>query len=286
MQPIGATWNIIVRAVAVNVVVSAFTTAEDIVIATPTLALDVPTTPALDSWRGLLLVSWDGNLLGVDGVGQPFSYPAPSYLANVDIFVSVDAGTTYTRAGFLSAGSRTHSIAGLGIGDLVRVQLVAVDRLGQSTAASTYAETTILGISGADILANTIDANTIAAGAIQTNHLSPGFGTDLDISANGSVSLLVGNVATVKSAVATDVANLAALRTRYDFNSTEAVISQPGSAFSVAISNTQLEFREAGTARAYLNAGVFNAPKMSSGEVVLQYHVIQNDTSGTVIKRV
>ncbi len=284
--PLGSTWQVSVRAMGSNNIWSALSAETEVTIDTPALTLDPPTSPSVTSWQGLLLVAWDGNLLGLDEFSEPFSYAAPAYLAHVDVFVSVDDGATYERVGFLNAGDRTQSVSGLAVGDSVRVRLVAVDRLGQATTASEYETVTVVGIDGADIIANSITGNRISAGTIEVSNLSPSVGTDLDISANGTVSIIAGDVASVQADLDTTSGDLAAMRTRYDFTPSEALISQPGSVFQVAISNTQLEFRESGVARAYLNAGVFTAPQMASGNLVLNSHVIADDTQGTVIRRV
>lgn len=285
--PVGATWHIKVRAMGTNNVLSAFSSEETVVIDAPDLALDPPTAPSLDSQRGLLLVSWDGNLLGLDEEGEEFAYPAPAYLTHVDIWVSTDAGDTYTRRGFMMAGDRTQSVSGLSVGDTAQVILVGVDRVGNQTAGSVASSIVIVGIDGADILAGTVRANTIEAGAINVNHLAPGVGNSIDISGNVTITATQEAITGVQDGVDQNSDNLAEMRTRYDFTPTEALISQPGSAFQVAISNTQLEFREAGVARAYLNAGVFNAPRLATNQLVLRYHVIEDDAggAGTVMRR-
>jgi hypothetical protein len=281
--PLGSSWDFELRATGANVVQSAFSTPVTTTIAVPSLTLDPPTAPDITSFRGLLIVSWDGNL--VDSSDN--AYTAPAYLANVDIWVSVDAGTTYTRMGFLQAGTRTQSVAGLGVGTEVDVTLIAVDRVGNFTAPSDAATTTIIGLDGADMIVNTLDANAIIAGTLNVDKVSPSFGNELDLSANDAVTILAGTIDDVQVNADGTAASLAAMQTRYSFTPSAAIISQPGSAFSVSISNTDLEFLEAGIARAYLNAGVFYAPKLSSNEITLTSHFIGDDPAGagTIIKR-
>lgn len=280
--PLGSSWYFEVRAFGANAVPSDFSSEVECDIAIPAIALDPPTAPVLDSTRGVLIVSWDGNLYDAS---TDTAYAAPAYLANVDIWVSTDGGVTYTRQGSLTAGTRSETIAALGVGSTASVTLIAVDRLGQASDPSDAATEVILGIDGADILADTVDANAIVAGSIEVDRVSPSFGDDLDIHANGTVSILVGNDAANAAANSTTADNLAALRTRYDFTSSAAIISQPGSAFAVSISNTELDFMESGIARAYLNAGVFYAPKLSSTELTFTAHLIEDDPAGTVVKR-
>lgn len=278
--PIGSEWQIKVRAVATNNEQGEFSAEEPVVVEMPDLVLDVPTPPILNSWAGLILVSWDGNLVGVAE-----DYPAPALIAHVDVEVSIDDGDTWRNLGFLTTGARTISIAGVDVGADALVRLIAVDRLGQATTPSAEVPIVVIGIDGADVQEGTMAGNRIIAGSISTNLVEPGFGNDLDISANDTVSIIAGQVADVSDGVDANADAIAEQRTRYDFTPTEAIISQPGSPFQVSISNTQMEFREAGVARAFLNAGVFNAPKMASTQLVLQYHVIEDDPEGTVIRR-
>lgn len=283
--PLDSTWFVSVRAMGTNNVMSEFSEEWDVVILPPEVDLGPPSAPHLESWRGLLLVSWDGNLVGLDEFSDEYLYPAPSYMANIDVEVSTDGGGTFKRMDFLTRGERSTSIGGLGIGTNAVVRFRGRDRLNQVGDASETSTIEIVGIDGADILANTIGANHIITGSIQVNHVAPGFGAGIDIEGNVTITAVEGQVTDLNGQVINTVDEVAAMRTRYDFTPSEAIISQPGSPFQVSISNTQMEFREAGVARAFLNAGVFNAPKMASGQLVLQYHVIQNDPDGTVMKR-
>lgn len=289
VSPLDATLDVRVRVQGENRVFSAYSTEHDTVITGPVMSMLPPTAPSLNSTSGVLLVDWDGLLIdtsGSDDADGAVTYPAPPYLTNVDIQISVDEGTTWLVVGFLASGDRTQSVSGIGVGSSVQVRLVAYDVLGRPSAPSNVSELVVTGINGADILAGTVNANRIVAGSIGVNLVEPGFGTDLDIAANGTVSIISGQAADAQSAADASAVGLAELRTRYDFTPSEAIISQPGSPFQVAISNTQMEFRESGVARAYLNAGVFNAPRMASGQLVLQYLVIENDPTGTAMRRI
>lgn len=282
VAPIGSTWDFKVRAFGANTVPGGFTAEQSQVIAAAPLTLDPPTTPTLSSGRGVILVSWDGNLYNAT---TNTAYAAPNYLSSVDVWVSTDGGSTYTRQGFLTQGARTISVAALGVGSTAVIELTATDALGQTTAASATASIVVSGINGADIVANTISGNDIQVGTIEVDRVSPSFGQDLNLAANGMITLLVGNDTVQTSANATTAANLAALRTRYDFTSSAAIISQPGSTFQISISNAELDFLEAGVVRAYLNAGVFNAPKLAANELVFPKHIFEDDPAGTIIKR-
>lgn len=280
--PLGSTWDFELRATGSDVVQSAFSSVAVATIAVPSLTLDPPTAPDLTTFRGLLLVSWDGNLLGASA-----AYAAPDYLANVDIWVSVDGGTTYTRQGFLQAGSRTQAVAGLGVGATATVYLTATDVVGNITAPSVSAAVVITGISGGDIEVDTLNGNTITAGTLNVDRVSPAFGANLNLAANGSITLLSGNIATTQAAANSTASSLAATQTRYSFTPTAAIISQPGSTSSVSISSTEVDFIQAGVIRAFLNSGIFNAPKITSTIFNLTHHVIEDDPAGagTIIKR-
>jgi hypothetical protein len=289
ISPIGATWNLEIRAMATNDNLSDLSDPVDVAIASPTMDLLPPSQPQLNTFSGLVIVAWDGNLVDLgpdpDDDSDDVEVAAPDYLASADIQVSVDDGDNWNTVGFMTRGNRTQPIGGLNVGSSVSVRLIAYDVLGQASDPSPTNDIVVDGIDGADINAGTLNANRIMTGTIGVDLVAPSFGSDLNLEANGTITLISGQVADVQAATDTNADNLAEMRTRYDFTPTEAVISQPGSPFQVAISNTQMEFRESGVARAFLNAGVFNAPRMASGQLVLKYHVIENDPAGTVIRR-
>lgn len=290
VSPLDAEWDIQVTATAVNNERSAASNTAQVTMAGPAMAMDPPTAPDLSSRSGIVVVSWDGNMIDVidpDTEDGTVLYPAPEFVTSVDIQVSLDDGASWSTVGFMPKGERTQSVAGAAVGATVLVRLVAYDILGQISAASEPASVTVAGFDGSDLLPGSVGAAHIEAGSIGVNHVAPGFGNDLNISANGTISVIAGQAADAQQAAEDAGLQVEAMRTRYDFTPTEAVISQPGSAFQVGISNTDLEFRESGVRRAWLNVKGFTAPVMNTERVEFARHVMLDDASGfgTVIRR-
>lgn len=247
--------------------------------------LDPPTAPVLASWQGLLLVSWDGNLLSVDEEGGEVGYAAPARVASVDIMASTDAGTTYARVGILTTGSRTQAVAGLGVNVPVLVRLVAVDGFDQSSAPSSTAGVTISAISGSDIAEGSVGPTQIRPGAVEAAHVAPDFGSRIDIAGNTSTTSAreaLDELGVQLEGVAGDLTDMQVV---FQVTPTEARISRPDSAFDIGISNTRLEFRESGVVRAFLSAGVFNTPRLVTGQVVFGSNVIEDSPDGLVFRR-
>lgn len=135
-----------------------------------------------------------------------------------------------------------------------------------------------------EIAANTITANQIAAGTISADLLTPALSDTISLSA-AQVEILATQVSDVEDTATANASQLQQLQTRYSFTPSAAVISQPGSAFRVEISNTQLSFIEGSDVRASLNAGVFDAPQMATEQLRMTWHILEDDPSGTVWRR-
>jgi len=289
VTPMDATWDIQVSATAVNNERSDFSAPVSVDIEPPSMAMDAPTKPTVSSMNGIIVVGWDGMFFRPDPIDPNDGelYPAPDFVASVDIEVSLNDGADWADVGFMTKGDRKQSVSGMSVGSTLLVRLVAHDALNQASAASEATSVVVVGIDGANLLPGTVGSNHIIAGSIGVNLVEPGFGDDLDIAGNGTISIISGQAANAQTAAQDAENSVALMRTRYDFTPTEAVISQPGSPFQVAISNTQMEFRESGVARAYLNAGVFTAPRMASGQIEFARHVMMDDPSGagTVLRR-
>jgi len=139
-------------------------------------------------------------------------------------------------------------------------------------------------ITANELAVDSVTANAIEAGSINVDHLEPSLSNTITLSAE-QVEILATQVTDAQETADANAANLTQLQTRYSFTPTAAVISQPGSAFKVEISNTQLSFIEGSDVRASLNAGVFDAPKMAAEQLQLTWHIMEDDPSGTVFRR-
>lgn len=135
-----------------------------------------------------------------------------------------------------------------------------------------------------EIAANTIKGNNIEAGTIETIHLSAGVGGELDISANNSVSIIVGNINSLTDGLDATTENLEEMQTYYTFGVDGAVISSPSSPFSVAVRNDRIEMLELGVPVSYWNAGQMFVRSFVGEEVILGNHKLEKYGTGTVVR--
>jgi len=134
------------------------------------------------------------------------------------------------------------------------------------------------------IAANAITADKILAGTVNTSHIAPGFGDDIDISLNGSLTIMAGRVDGVEDDLNSTSDSLQEMQTYYSFSGAEAVISTPASPFSVAIDATSIEMRENGNPVSYWNAGTFYVNQLVGTIVVVGNHQLEPSGARTVIK--
>lgn len=139
-------------------------------------------------------------------------------------------------------------------------------------------------ITANEILAGTITGNELSVGAIETHHLSAGVGGELDISANSSVSLLVGQVEAVTSDAISTANNLEEMQTYYKFGPAGAEVSTPSSPFALALRNDRIEMLENGNVVSYWNAGQMYVSQLIGEKVILGNHQIEKYSTGTVVR--
>ncbi|RUQ06985.1 hypothetical protein D8M34_05815 [Microbacterium sp. HSID17254] len=154
----------------------------DVTGAEPPATIAAPTPPVLLTGVGQVAARWAGDLVtGVPPAGFGFVY--------METAASEDGpwspfGTPLTGAG----GANIKGI----IGETVWVRLRSSDTLGRSGGVSDPRSIVVEGVTGPDIEANAVTANHIEAGSIGVNHVTPSFGNDLNLSANESVTIVVG----------------------------------------------------------------------------------------------
>lgn len=257
--------------------------------ATPIVTPTAPTSPNLVSRLGLAVAIWDGQLVG--------GAPTPS-LSHVIAEWSDSQTGTFTAFGAPLTGQGSVSLSGRSVGSTVWVRFVAVSRDDVRSVPSTVESVVIVGVTGPDIEAGSVRAVHIEAGAITANELSPSVGTDLDISANGTVTIIAGAAQDATAAAdsaqaaadaalgAADAANegLASMQTYYAFGADGAVISKPGSPFAVAVRNDRIEMLESGGVVSYWNSGQMVVKQLVGERVILGNHQIEKSTTGTVVR--
>jgi hypothetical protein len=153
-----------------------------------------------------------------------------------------------------------------------------------SSGAVTADKISAEAVTAEKIAADSIDANHIKAGAITVSHLEAGIGGQLDISANTSVQLIVG-----QANAATDTANatssdLATMQTYYNFGPSGAIISTPSSPFSMVLKNDVIEMKSGETVLSSWSGGQMTVPRLNTPEVVLGNHKLERYGAGTVVR--
>lgn len=257
-----------VRAVSVYGVLGYESDAELYVIPSPPPVALIPSDPLLATKLGLVTVTWDGML------GESTPLPGFSY-----VFAELAREGTEDWAAFGPQLRRrgTVNLTGEPIGSSVRIRLRSVDMLGNQSDPSNEETVTVLGVEGPDIEANAITANHIEAGSIGVTHLSPSVGDSIDISANDTITIIAGELADTTS-------NLEEMQTVYSFSPTEAVISSPGSNFTLALDNDSIEIREGGVPVSWWNSGQMHVPSFVGETVILGNHQLEKYGTGTVMR--
>ena len=245
--------------------------------ATPDTPMPAPTDPAVSSHRGTMTIEWDGTM---------GDFAPPPQFRYVYAEVSPESTGPWRRVGsvlFRSGGSIT--VPQFTVGTALWVHLIAVDGVGIESAPSNPIQHTIIGITGPDILANSVDANVIIAGSIKTNHLAPEVGNELVLDGNVTIIATGQRIDGVASDLDATSDNLAEMQTYYDFGPQGAVISSPGSVFATAVRNDRIEMLENGNVISYWNSGQMYVNQLIGQRVTLGRHQIEQfDANGTVVR--
>lgn len=184
--------------------------------------------------RGLLNVTWDGN----DSTGVEM----PPHVRFVYILLGLTGSEIWNRQGVvLTAGSGV--TIPLTVGERYDVLFVAVNGVGlQSEESAITTSGHISGIDGADIMANSIQANSINAGAAFVD-LIQGISGDLDLSANDSITLTVGAaVDPLQNEIDVVRGDVDIQQSTFRVTSTGAEVSRPGSAIKQVTENERIAF--------------------------------------------
>jgi hypothetical protein len=125
--------NVQVQAIDTSGNVSTFTSAFNVVTATDATAPPQPSTPVVAPYLGQLKITWDG--LGSAGQAMPSDFNL------TEVHVSLTSGFTPSAATLTDqlTGAATSIASGLVYGNTYFVRLVATDKAGNRSAASTQA---------------------------------------------------------------------------------------------------------------------------------------------------
>lgn len=170
-----------VRALSASGEWGAFSDETEVATAAPTDVLDPPTAPTLTSRLGQLSAKWDGYL--VDSLGasnlppSQFAYVYPAYSTS-------PAGPFTALSTQVSVAGGAVPIPNLVTGTTYYVVFYAVDVLGVASAPSPVSSLTIVGVTGPDVVANSLTANTAAVGYLEALQISLGQQNPLGVPTN------------------------------------------------------------------------------------------------------
>lgn len=278
LQPFapGETWQFKVRAVSDTGTRGDWSTPIEVEMTGPDTPMLAPEAPVPTSHRGVLSLQWNGLL---DGDVTP----PPQFRYVYAELSSTGPDGPWTRMGqVLFREGRNIAITDLTVLDEYWARFRAVDGVGLISEPSSWVSHIIQGIVGPDIMANSVDANVITAGSIKTNQLAPEVGEELNLSANGSINLVVGEAVTEATGDIRD--NLEEMQTYYKFGAAGAEISKPGSVFSLALRNDRIEMLENGAVVSYWNSGTMYVNQFVGEDVILGNHQIAKYEDGTVVR--
>jgi hypothetical protein len=229
--------------------------------ALPEMSLPAPTTPLLTTGVGVVAVRWDGLVAG--------NVPPPAGFSHLVIETADDASGPWTPLGATLSGAGGTNIRGT-VGEQMYVRLTSVDSLGRTSGVSPVATVEVVGIAAPDLEAGAVRANTIAAGAIEVQHVSPGFGGSLDISANDSVNILAGRIDEQQR--------------YYRFDQDGLAIGNPESNEELRLSPGRIELVQDGVASTWWEARTMYVPEAVIDAANIGNHRIEKYGTRTVIR--
>lgn len=320
----------------------------DIIIApTPPLA---PTAPTLTTGMSTVVASWDG-LLAQDVAVDPedpetpveplLLIPTSGFKGVIAEVSTIDPDDELVTPDWTQVGVGRPDAGGISfsrsVGETVWVRLVASNYDGAQSEPSGFASIVVEGIAIPDFdpnvdVAQLIQANSILAEMVQMNEgfadkfwanegnfgkigvdfLTPSFGEDLNISANGSIILSLGNaanasdaaVAATNQAIAAGAANSITaqraaeaaasaaeaisatqdLSRRFSFTETDLRIQQPGSPAALSVSDTGIAFLQNDVPVSLWDGGQMIVKSFVGEEVVLANHKIETSGARTIVR--
>lgn len=193
----------------------------------------------------------------------------------------VDGGITAEKIA-VSSILANHIGAGAVTAEKIAASAILAENI--SAGAVTAGKIAAASITASELAASSITADKVAAGAITATALSADVGGQLDISANNSVNILVGQIAGVQNELNGTSDNLEEMQTYYSFGAQGAVVSTPGSPFSLALRSDRIEMLENGNVVSYWNSGQMHVTSFEGEEVILGNHKLEKYNTGTVVR--
>lgn len=255
-QP-GSGWRFAVRAMSRGGVWGDLSAEVLVTMAEPTVAVSAPSAPIVSSVNGLVEVQWDGALAAG---GTP-----PASFAQINVEASADSGSGFQTVSTIFRANERRLLQGLG-GDTLYVRFVAVDALGRTSLPSAVVSTPI--------------SPLIGDGTILARYLAPDVGSQLNLSANDAIVLMVGQILGAQSTADAAVANVTDLRTYFSFEVDGFYISTPGSTSRLRLTNDRIEMIQSGQVVAYWTGGRMVVASMIAQDITLGYHKVTGDIVG------
>lgn len=143
-------------------------------------------------------------------------------------------------------------------------------------------------LNGGALALESIEANRINLGTLITSLISSELGSQLDLTSNEQVNIIVGQTNANAQAIADTNTNLNEMQTYYQFEEDGVTISSPGSPFSVVITNSQLQIWQNGSLVSYWDSGSMVVESFVGSIVKLARHQLQPtpDGTGTVVRSI
>lgn len=155
---IGVSAVVRVRAVSATGVAGAWSSSQTVTTVGPNVPLDRPTVPTVSAPRGVILVDWDGNL-----VGSGVPYAAPKRLKSVQVQIGPASTGPWTVVGELL--NRGYSWPGEPTGETRWVRLVARQFSGPDSLPSDAVSVVVQRIPGSDIVAGSVTSDLFSTTA-------------------------------------------------------------------------------------------------------------------------
>lgn len=176
------------------------------------------------------------------------------------------------------------------VGRHIQAEVIATPHL-QAQAVTTE-KVAAEAITAEQIAAGAIKTNHLSAGSIKTSHISSEVGSELNISNNTNIRLIVGPgglIPNLQDGLDGTNAELTTMQQYYDFGPEGAVISKPGSVFATRIDNDSIDMLENGNVISYWNSGTLYVNQLVGERVTLGNHQIARldasvDPTSTIIR--
>lgn len=242
----------------------------------PVVSTGVPSAPGLDSPSAVVLVSWDG-LLADGSVPAGFQYVQAEFRTSADWVVG---GTPGYQSGQVASVQ-------FPAGTVVDVRLRWVDRVGRVSEPSAVSTVTVGSIRDqigpGDIGPDDLDVETIwssqvwtdvlRSGVIGVDMITPNFGEDVNLVANGSIQLVTGRVADAEM-------QLAEFSQAVLFEADGTSWTSPGSPISLKLSNTGIAIRRDGVVMTEWVETEMRVPKLRALQTFVGDTVISERPGG------